>query len=81
MLVTKFALPRECLIYAAGGGALLVAPRQQAPKIKQRIEELYVTTTLTATTTAVDLPVRTRAAHWPPPLRRRRTDFPERDVE
>lgn len=26
-------------------------------------------------------PVRTRAAHWPPPLRRRRTDFPERDVE
>lgn len=60
MLADEFELPRECVIYAAGGGALLIAPLAEVDRIKCRIERLYVETTLTATATAVHLPVRLR---------------------
>ena len=56
MLDKVFGLPYECLIYAVGGGLLLIAPREQAEKIAAEIERLYVETTLVATTTAVWLP-------------------------
>jgi CRISPR-associated protein Cmr2 len=58
VLSEEFHLPRECIIYAAGGGALIIAPLARAEQIKQRIEKLYVETTLTATITVVHRKVR-----------------------
>jgi len=53
ILADEFHLPRESIVYASGGGALIIAPAACAEDIKQRIEQLYVETTLTATTTVV----------------------------
>lgn len=59
-LVNEFHLPGESIIYASGGGAMIIAPAARAEAIKQRIERLYVETTLTATTTVVFQPVHLR---------------------
>ncbi|MFL6213003.1 MAG: Cas10/Cmr2 second palm domain-containing protein [Blastocatellia bacterium] len=53
VLVDEFELKPECVIYAAGGAILFVAPLQKAEAIKQRIEGLFLETTLTATITVV----------------------------
>lgn len=60
ILADEFNLPRETIIYASGGGAMIIAPAARAEEIKQRIEQLYVETTLAATTTVVYQPVRLR---------------------
>ncbi len=52
-LLAELGLPRECLIYAAGGGALLLAPQARAEEIGRRIQRLYSKTTLTATISVV----------------------------
>ena len=57
VLTEEFGLPHECLIYNAGGGALILAPWDQAEAIKKRIEVLYLNTTLTATITVAYEPV------------------------
>lgn len=60
ILADEFHLPGESIIYASGGGAMIIAPAHHAEAIKQRIERLYVETTLTATTTVVFQPVHLR---------------------
>lgn len=60
VLADQFNLPRESIIYASGGGAMIIAPAARAEEIKQRIEQLYIETTLAATTTVVYQPVRLR---------------------
>jgi CRISPR-associated protein Cmr2 len=57
VLEEEFNLPLDCVIYAAGGGTLILAPLALAEEIKRRIERLYVETTLTATITVTYQPV------------------------
>lgn len=49
--------PVECIIFKGGGGLLIQAPLSQAERIRNAIEQLYVNTTLTATTTTAIEPV------------------------
>jgi len=56
ILIGKFDLPKECVIYAAGGSLLAFVPSAFAVDICQSIQELYVEKTLTATITAVSHP-------------------------
>lgn len=49
---------KTVVIYASGGGAMIVSELAQAEEIKDRIEKLYAETTLTATITVVYEPVR-----------------------
>ncbi|MCS6804560.1 MAG: HD domain-containing protein [Acidobacteriota bacterium] len=60
VLADEFGLPRESIVYASGGGAMIIAPAARAEEIKRRIERLYIETTLTATTTVVYQPLRLR---------------------
>jgi CRISPR-associated protein Cmr2 len=60
VLVEDFNLPHECVIYSAGGSALIIAPRDKADEIKERIQQLYVETTLMTTVTVVSQPVELR---------------------
>jgi CRISPR-associated protein Cmr2 len=60
VLKAEFGLPQESIIYAAGGGALMIVPQELVEKIARRIERLYVETTLTATISAVHVPVSLR---------------------
>lgn len=53
LLFETFELPRQALIYASGGGALLLAPAEMAAAIQATIEAHYLKTTLTATITVV----------------------------
>jgi len=57
VLADGFNLPPESIVYASGGGAMIIAPLARADEIKRRLERLYVETTLTATTTVVYQPV------------------------
>jgi len=45
----EFMLPPECLLYAAGGGFLILSPIFLAEKIRSLIEEMYLKHTLSAT--------------------------------
>ena|GEM_PF-480065 len=45
----EFMLPPECLLYAAGGGFLILSPIYLAEKIRSFIEETYLKHTLSAT--------------------------------
>jgi hypothetical protein len=45
--------PQGCVVYVAGGSALLIVPEERAEEVKQHIQQLYASTTLTATTTVV----------------------------
>jgi len=56
LLRREFRLPPECLIYAAGGSALIIAPTALADRIIEAIERLYLEKTLAATITAVSRP-------------------------
>lgn len=53
MLWRNFTLPPECLLYAAGGSALIIAPTELAPNIADRIQELYLEKTESATISVV----------------------------
>jgi CRISPR-associated protein Cmr2 len=57
VLSSEFGLQKSCVIYAAGGATLFVAPLQQAEAIRQRLEKLFLETTLTATITVVWEPI------------------------
>ncbi|MCS6861050.1 MAG: HD domain-containing protein [Abditibacteriales bacterium] len=56
LLWERFRLPPECLLYAAGGSALIVAPTQLAPCIADRIQRLYLCRTGAATISVVHRP-------------------------
>lgn len=49
LLRDQFQLPPECLLYAAGGSALIVAPTALAKDISNAIQHLYLEETGTAT--------------------------------
>ncbi len=57
VLYNEFGLQERCVIYAAGGATLFIAPLQQAEAIRQRLEKLFLETTLTATITVVWEPI------------------------
>ncbi len=56
LLWEEFQLPPECLLYAAGGSALIVAPSKLAPSIADSIQQLYLRQTGTATISVVHRP-------------------------
>jgi hypothetical protein len=56
LLWEKFPLPSECLLYAAGGSALIVAPTTLAKDIAEDIQRLYLRYTGTATISVVHRP-------------------------
>jgi hypothetical protein len=56
LLWQRFRLPRECLLYAAGGSALIVAPTALAKDISNAIQRLYLEETHTATISVVYRP-------------------------
>jgi hypothetical protein len=56
LLWEKFQLPPECLLYAAGGSALIVAPTALAKDIAKEIQRLYLRCTGTATISVVHHP-------------------------
>jgi CRISPR-associated protein Cmr2 len=56
LLQEQFQLPRECLLYAAGGSALIVAPTALAEDISNAIQRLYLEETDTATISVVYRP-------------------------
>lgn len=56
LLWKRFQLPRECLLYAAGGSALIVAPTALAKDISNAIQHLYLEETGTATISVVYRP-------------------------
>ncbi len=56
-VLRELGLPDECVIYKAGGGALILAPLDRAEEIKEKIERLYLDATLTATITVAYEPV------------------------
>lgn len=51
--VLKDEFPLARLVYASGGGAMIVSELAQAEEIKERIEKLYAETTLTGAITVV----------------------------
>jgi hypothetical protein len=53
LLRKQFLLPPECVLYAAGGSALIVAPADLAPEVARAIDRLYVEETGSATVTVV----------------------------
>jgi len=52
-VLAELGLTDNCLIFKGGGSALIKSPTERAEEIKQKIEELYARTTLTATITVV----------------------------
>jgi hypothetical protein len=60
VLWRDFRLPPECLLYAAGGSVLIVAPTALAKPIAESIEQLYLQQTRMATISAVYRPTRPR---------------------
>jgi len=56
LLWNDFQLPAECLLYAAGGSALIVAPTKIAEEIAGRIQQLYQNETRAATISVVCRP-------------------------
>lgn len=60
LLWRDFGLPHECLLYAAGGSALIVAPTALAKPIVESVEQLYLRETGIATISAVSRPTRPR---------------------
>ena len=56
LLWNNFRLPAECLLYAAGGSALIVAPTKIAEQIAERIQQLYLEETRAATISVVYRP-------------------------
>lgn len=56
VLWNDFQLPPECLLYAAGGSALIVAPTPLAADIADSIQRLYLDETRTATISVVHRP-------------------------
>lgn len=57
LLFDRFGLPPECLIYAAGGGALIIVPASLAEEIKEQIRQIYLKKTKVATISVVSKPV------------------------
>jgi CRISPR-associated protein Cmr2 len=55
-LLKEMGLQDDSLIYAAGGGASIIAPKDRAEEIKKEIAHLYIKATLSATTTVIDEP-------------------------
>jgi hypothetical protein len=55
-LWNDFQLPAECLLYAAGGSALIVAPTKIAAQIAEGIQQLYLSGTRVATISVVHRP-------------------------
>lgn len=53
-----FTLPPECLLYNAGGGALIIAPTSLAGEIAEALQQLYLEETGVATLTVVHHPFR-----------------------
>jgi hypothetical protein len=51
-----FQLPPECLLYAAGGSALIIAPTKIAEEIAEGIQQLYLSKTRVATISGVYRP-------------------------
>lgn len=60
VLWRDFRLPAECLLYAAGGSALIVAPTALAKPIAESVEQHYLRETGIATISAVHRPTRPR---------------------
>jgi len=58
LLWEDFTLPRECLLYNAGGGALIVAPKSLAGEIATALQRIYLKETRVATLTVVHHPFR-----------------------
>lgn len=56
LLWEDFQLPPECLLYAAGGSALIVAPTRLAPKIADSIQRLYLSCAGVATISVAHRP-------------------------
>jgi len=56
LLWSDFQLPAECVLYAAGGSALIVAPTQLGGAIAESIEQLYLAETQAATISVVCRP-------------------------
>lgn len=60
LLWDQFRLPPECLLYAAGGSALIVAPTALAEEIADTVQRLYLEETGTATISVVHRPTAPR---------------------
>lgn len=60
VLWNDFQLPPECLLYAAGGSALIVTPTALAEDLSKRIQHLYLQETRTATISVVHRPTSPR---------------------
>jgi len=56
LLWNNFRLPAECLLYAAGGSALIVAPTKIAGEIAESIQRAYLEETRAATISVVCRP-------------------------
>lgn len=56
LLWNDFQLPPECLLYAAGGSALIVAPTAVAKELAESLQRLYVTWTKVANISVVHRP-------------------------
>lgn len=60
LLWEQFQLPSECLLYAAGGSALILAPTKLAADITEHIQRLYLRKTGTTTISIVYRPTAPR---------------------
>lgn len=68
-----FQLPAECLLYAAGGSALIIAPTKIAEQIAEGIQQLYLSKTRVATISVVYRP--TVPAEWVKGVEASNNDF------